>query len=55
MVRLLALVEGCDIRAVQALLGHIDFRTTMIYTNVLNRSRRGVGSPADGLARRPDE
>ena len=26
-----------------------------IYTHVLNRGRRGVGSPADGLARGRDE
>jgi len=32
-----------------------DVRTTMIYTHVLNRGGRGVRSPADGLAFRPDE
>jgi site-specific recombinase XerD len=49
------LTDGHDIRAVQELLGHKDVRTTMIYTHVLNRSGRGVRSPADGLARRPDD
>ena len=46
------LANGCDIRTVQELLGHKDVRTTMVSTHVLNRGGR---SPADGLARRPDE
>lgn len=43
------LEAGSDIRTIQELLGHIDVRTTMIYTHVLNRGALGVHSPADRL------
>jgi site-specific recombinase XerD len=41
--------NGYDIRPVQALLGHTDVKTTMVYTHVLNRGGRGVRSPMDAL------
>ena len=43
------LEDGYDIRTVQELLGHKDVKTTMVYPHVLNRGRKGVRSPMDGL------
>ena len=44
------LVEsGYDIRTVQELLGHSNVQTTMIYTHVATRNKRGVISPFDSL------
>ena len=42
------LETGVDIRTVQELLGHVDVRTTMIYTHVVKRDPN-VRSPADRL------
>ena len=43
------LQRGNDIRTVQALLGHNDVSTTMIYTHVLQQGGHGVPSPLDDL------
>jgi integrase len=39
------LQRGTDIRTIQALLGHKDVFTTMIYTHILQQGGQGVLSP----------
>lgn len=43
------LQRGTDIRTIQALLGHSDVSTTMIYTHILQQGGQGVSSPLDDL------
>jgi integron integrase len=43
------LEDGYDIRTIQELLGHSSVQTTMIYTHVAVRNKRGVRSPLENL------
>jgi len=43
------LEDGYDIRTIQELLGHSNVQTTMIYTHVAVRNKRGVRSPLEGI------
>jgi len=45
----LTLEDGYDIRTIQELLGHSSVQTTMIYTHVAVRNKRGVRSPLENL------
>jgi site-specific recombinase XerD len=41
------LESGCDVRLIQALLGHKTVTTTMVYAHLVDSRRRLVDSPLD--------
>jgi site-specific recombinase XerD len=43
------ILRGVDIRSIQQLLGHVDVRTTEIYTQLAKAMRGEIGSPLDDL------
>ena len=43
------LENGTDIRFIQELLGHNDIKTTLLYTNVTDKSLRKIKSPLDNI------
>ncbi|SMN11086.1 Integron integrase IntI2 [uncultured Candidatus Thioglobus sp.] len=43
------LQTGTDIRSIQALLGHSDLKTMMIYTQMLKQGNQNMVSPLDKL------
>lgn len=43
------ILRGVDIRSIQNLLGHVDVRTTEIYTELAKAMRGEIASPLDGL------
>lgn len=43
------ILRGVDIRSIQELLGHVDVRTTEIYTKLAKTMRGEITSPLDDL------
>ena len=43
------ILRGVDIRSIQQLLGHVDVRTTEIYTALAKAMRGEITSPLDDL------
>ena len=43
------ILRGVDIRSIQGLLGHVDVRTTEIYTQLAKAIRGEITSPLDDL------